>query len=130
MEVCAKLLSHVCRCTEEKRTFLEKVDRDDHVLNLTNKEFRRVRDREISRLMQELPGKLDHAAVVAFEIGHFTFEPLQLVSPGQPSSQQETRFAGSLFAGQKKNASESNKGNSEGLKTSSSYTELYSLLGV
>jgi hypothetical protein len=32
--------------------------------------------------MKELPGKLDHAAVVAFEVGEFPAEHLQVVSEG------------------------------------------------
>ena len=76
MEVCAKLISHVCKCTQKKRSFLEQVRRDDHKLVALNRESRRA-------LEVELPGKLDHATVVAFEVGHFSSEPLRLVSGTQ-----------------------------------------------
>ena len=83
MGVCAKLISHVCKCTQRKRLFLEQVRRDDHNLVALNRESRRAREQNISQHMRELPGKLDHAAVVAFEVGHFSSEPLRLVSGTQ-----------------------------------------------
>ncbi|XP_078354741.1 uncharacterized protein LOC144639309 isoform X2 [Oculina patagonica] len=134
-EVCAKLLSHVCKCTAKKRSFLEQVDRDDHNLAVSNKEFRRARDKEISRHMRELPGKLDHAAVVAFEVGHFTSEPLKLVSKGQAYGQRRRSLFNDIISGLKNNSIrrasvngleqyEMNNGNNP-----DSYTELYSLFG-
>ena len=112
MEVCSKLLFHVCRCTAKKRTFLEQVDRDDHNLTVSNKEFRRVRDREISRLMQELPGKLDHAAVVAFEVGIFSTDPSKQISGRQANGNCRKSLSDELE-----------------MKRCDSFTELYSLCG-
>lgn len=131
MEVCAKLLSHVCRCTEKKRSFLEQVDRDDHNLGVSNKEFRRARDREISRHMRELPGKLDHAAVVAFEVGHFSAEPLKLVSKGQVNGRRRRSLFNDLFSGLRNNRRRSVDGldQYEMSGSSDSFTELYSLFG-
>jgi len=135
MEVCAKLLSHVCRCTEKKRSFLEQVDRDDHNLVVSNKEFRRARDKEISRHMRELPGKLDHAAVVAFEVGHFPSEPLKLESCEQAYGKRRRNLFNDFFSGLKKT---SNRRVSvdvplseyEMISSSDSFTELYSLFGT
>ena len=104
MELCAKLLSHVCRCTAEKRSFLEQVDRDDHNLDVSNNEFRRARNREISRHMRELPGKLDHAAVVAFEVGHFPLEPVRLVSKGQAYGKRRRSLFNDIVSGLKNTA--------------------------
>ena len=134
MEVCAKLLSHVCRCTEKKRSFLEQVDRDDHNLVASNKEFRRARDKEISRHMRELPGKLDHAAVVAFEVGHFSSEPLKLESGRQAYGKRRRSLFSDFISGLKKTANRrlSIDGLSdefEMISSGDSYTELYSLFG-
>lgn len=133
MAVCAKLLSHVCKCTAKKRSFLEQVDRDDHDLVLSNKEFRRARDREISRHMRELPGKLDHAAVVAFEVGHFSSEPLKLVSKGQANDKRRRSVFTDIISGIKstvnRRASVDVLDQYEMVNSNDSYTELYSLLG-
>jgi len=134
MEVCAKLLSHVCRCTEKKRSFLEQVDRDDHNLVASNKEFRRARDKEISRHMRELPGKLDHAAVVAFEVGHFPSEPLKLESSGQAYGKRRRSLFNDFISGLKKTANRRASVGSpldeyEIISSSDSFTELYSLFG-
>ena len=136
MEVCAKLLSHVCRCTAKKRSFLEQVDHDDHNLVVSNKEFRRVRDREISRHMRELPGKLDHAAVVAFEVGHFSLEPHKLESGGQAYGKRRRSMFSDFISGLKKTANSNRRASVDGLSgeyeiisSGDSYTELYSLFG-
>ena len=133
MGVCAKLLSHVCRCTEKKRSFLEQVDRDDHnLVTVSNKEFLRARDKEISRHMRELPGKLDHAAVVAFEVGHFSSELLKLESGGQAYGKRRRSLFSDLISGLKKTANTSVDGPSgeyEMISSSDSFTELYSLFG-
>ncbi|XP_031569154.1 PP2C-like domain-containing protein CG9801 [Actinia tenebrosa] len=76
--LCANLISYVCKCTASKRNFLERVDREE----LRHDPLRRVKETEICRVMKELPGKLDHAAVVAFEVGEFPAEPLKMVSEG------------------------------------------------
>lgn len=137
-EVCAKLLFHVCKCTAKKRTFLEQVDRDDHKLTVSNKEFRRARDREISRLMHELPGKLDHAAVVAFEVGHFSSDHLKLAPGGQANGKRRQSLFSDFLSGIKKNANTSSRrvsvtgaedSQEHEMESYESYTELYSLFG-
>lgn len=138
MEVCAKLLSHVCRCTAKKRSFLEQVDRDDHNLEIvSNREFHRARDGEILRHMRELPGKLDHAAVVAFEVGYFSMEPLKLVSGGQGNGQRRKSLFNGLLSGLKRNVIDRRRASVDVLamdqyetsSSSDSFTELYSLFG-
>lgn len=47
------------------------MDRDNHSPNMGEENIHEARERHISRRTCELPGKLDHAAVVAFEVGHF-----------------------------------------------------------
>lgn len=99
MAVCAKLISHVCKSTQKKRSFLEQVRRDDHNLVASNKEFRRAREQNISQQMCELPGKLDHAAVVAFEVGHFSSEPLKLEPEGQGYGKRRQSLFNDLISG-------------------------------
>lgn len=139
MGVCAKLLSHVCRCTERKRAFLEQVDRDDHKLAALNRDLQRVRNREISRRIHELPGKLDHAAVVAFEVGHFSADPMKLHFPGGKANESRRQssfydiFVGLIRSVSSSSSSSRRASDNEEVEMDSrgsdSYTELYSLFG-
>jgi len=104
MEVCAKLISHVFKSTQKKRSFLEEVRRDDHNLVASNREFRRAREQNISQQMRELPGKLDHAAVVAFEVGHFSSDPLKLEPRGKAYGKRRRSLFDDLISGLKKAA--------------------------
>lgn len=140
MEVCGKLLDHVRLCTEKKRSYLEQVDRDDHNLTALNQRLRRARDKEISRLLRELPGKLDHAAVVAAEVGHFSADPVKLAAGGKANGSRRMSLL-DFISGIRRNtnynrrASASDIEDSRGSNSSNemescdSYTELYSLLG-
>ena len=131
-EVCAKLLSHVCCCTEQKRRFLEQADRDDHSAVNKNKHMRKAREREIARTMRDMPGKLDHAAVVAFEVGYFSEEG---EGQSQPQKVQTKKSLRGMFS---ELISRRNSGSSPGhsepgtpcSEGSDSFVELYSLLGV
>ena len=127
------------KCTEKKRNFLEEVDRDDHNLTISNKEFLRTRDREISRHMHELPGKLDHAAVVAFEVGYFPADFFKTESGAHANKHRHSKV-NSIFSGIKNSIDSGRRasvGDEEMLDeytlTSEdrmdSYTELYSLFG-
>lgn len=104
MGVCAKLISHVCKCTQKKRSYLEQVRSDDHNLVALNRESRRAREQNISQHMRELPGKLDHAAVVAFEVGHFSSEPLRLVSGTQAYGERRRNLISYFISALKKTA--------------------------
>lgn len=142
MEVCGKLLEHVRLCTEKKRSYLEQVDRDDHNLSALNQSLRRARDRQISRLLRELPGKLDHAAVVAAEVGHFSADPLKLAAGGKANGSRRMSLL-NLFSGIRRNINynrrssasdiEDSRGSNSSdeieMKSCDSYTELYSLFG-
>lgn len=80
MEICAKLISNVARRTAKKRQLLEKADLENKDASVKD---RREREKQIVKVMKETPGKLDHAAVVAVEVGEFyPEEPLKLVSKG------------------------------------------------
>lgn len=129
------MLSYACRCTEQKRTFLEQVDKDDHSVDNSNKQLRKVREREIARIMRDMPGKLDHAAVVAFEVGFFQPEAVKPGSKGQVQKEKEKakKGLGDFLSGfpwrRRFSSSSSIKLESSEIK-SDNYTELYSLLGV
>lgn len=129
LDVCVKLLSHVAGCTDTKRKYLEQMNKDDQLLTTTDRRYRRARDREISRHMRELPGKLDHAAVVAFEVGYFSTEPKQ------PEPEQQTngipRPITNFFRrlARKGRSSEEEYSNSIEMVATDSFKELYSLFG-
>lgn len=80
MEICAKLISNVARRTVKKRQLLERADLENK--DITSASDRREREKQVIKVMKETPGKLDHAAVVAVEVGEFFPEPLKLVSKG------------------------------------------------
>ena len=81
MEICAKLISNVARRTAQKRQLLEQADLENK--DITCAKDRRAMEKQIAKVMKETPGKLDHAAVVALEVGEFRHEePLKLVSKG------------------------------------------------
>lgn len=61
-ELCAKLMNFVLKQTSEKREFLEKS-------NLCKKDFEEKK--------KTIPGKLDHATVVAYEVCNFQLKPLR-----------------------------------------------------
>ena len=65
-ELCGALLHHVLRLTNSKRQVLE----DPHLYGRKLRAGeRRRRDAEITWRMSRAPGKLDHASIVAFEVG-------------------------------------------------------------
>ena len=91
--------------------------------------------------MHELPGKLDHAAVVAFEVGYFPADFFKTESGGHANSKHRHSIVNAIFSGIK-NSIDSGRRASVGDEeimldectlTSEdrmdSYTELYSLFG-
>ena len=99
MGVCAKLISHVFKSTQKKRSFLEQVRCDDHNLVASNREFLKAREENIAQQMSQLPGKLDHAAAVAFEVGYFSSEPLRLASGAQPDGRRRRSLFNDIISG-------------------------------
>ena len=67
-ELCGALLQHVLRLTNTKRNVLE--DPALYGRKLRAKERKR-RDAEIVWRLQQAAGKLDHASLVAFEVGRY-----------------------------------------------------------
>ncbi|XP_077981017.1 uncharacterized protein LOC144436179 [Glandiceps talaboti] len=67
-DVCAKLLQYAVNKTEQKRKRLEQMSIDNIQKNPAE---RRQALSEMSSIFKGIPGKLDHAAVVAFQIGQF-----------------------------------------------------------
>ncbi|XP_050405170.1 uncharacterized protein LOC126820977 [Patella vulgata] len=68
-ELCGSLVQHVLTLTDDKRKILENPALYSR-RRLTVSE-KQVRDSEIVRKMASAPGKLDHASIVAVEIGAF-----------------------------------------------------------
>ena len=127
MGVCAKLIFHVYKSTQKKRSFLEQVHLDDHNLGELKRELRRARERNISQQMRKLPGKLDHATVVAFQVGHFSSEPLRLLPAGQASSKRRGSLLSDLFSRLSNRRTSVDDRLDENVMSSSSdsFTELY-----
>lgn len=67
-ELCGALLQHVLKLTDPKRKILENPDL--YGKKLRSKERKR-RDSEIVSKMSKAPGKLDHASIVAYEVGNY-----------------------------------------------------------
>ena len=90
--------------------------------------------------MRELPGKLDHAAVVAFEVGYFPADFFKTESGGHANSTHRHGIVNTILSGIKNSIDSGRRasvGDEEMLDeyplTSEdrmgSYTELYSLFG-
>lgn len=67
-ELSGALLQHVLRLTDSKRKVLENPDLYGKRLKAKD---RKRRDSEIVAKMSKAPGKLDHASIVAYEVGHY-----------------------------------------------------------
>ena len=89
------LVEYVVEVTEAKRTFLERSWRDIDDPDLTPEE-RASKEREIFQLADSYPGKLDHATVVAYQVGtlsensRYTKAKAFLFSPTQRFARKET----------------------------------------
>ena len=57
------------KATDEKRNFLEKSWLDVGIAGIISYEERSEREKEILKMANTYPGKLEHAAVVAYEVG-------------------------------------------------------------
>jgi len=68
----------------------------------------KIIENDIRRYMKELPGKLDHASVVAFEVGHFPQEHLRVVSEGSNKSRNVLDNLKGIFQGLKGSQPENN----------------------
>ena len=77
---------------------MEDVHREDHGVQELRSQLRTARNKEITRKMRELPGKLDHAAVVAFEVGHFSSNPIRLLGRnGSTSGSRRSSVLTTIF---------------------------------
>lgn len=77
---------------------MEDVHREDHGVQELRRQLRTARNREITRQMHELPGKLDHAAVVAFEVGHLSSNPTRpLERNGSTSGSRRSSVLTTIF---------------------------------
>ena len=63
------LIEHVVKVTEEKRNFLGKNWQDMKYYGYLSEEERASKEKEIFQLADSYPGKLDHATVVAYQVG-------------------------------------------------------------
>ena len=90
--------------------------------------------------MRELPGKLDHAAVVAFEVGHFPADFFKTESGGHANSKHGHSIVNTILSGIKNSLDSGRRASVDDEEmldeyplTSEdrmgSYTELYSLFG-
>ncbi len=67
-ELCGALLQHVLALTDTKRKVLENPDLYGKKLRAKD---RKRRDSEIVSKMSRAPGKLDHATIIAYEVGNY-----------------------------------------------------------
>ena len=112
---------------------MEDVHREDHKVQELRRQLRTARNKEITRQMHELPGKLDHAAVVAFEVGHFSSNPMRLLqSNGTTNGSQRGSFMSrisELVRGVSSRLSDNDKFETDSADCHS-FQELYPLFGI
>ncbi|KAL4229301.1 hypothetical protein ACF0H5_012341 [Mactra antiquata] len=68
-ELCSAMVQHVLMLTDQKRKVLENPEL--YRRKKLSKQDKQRRDSEIVSKMSEAPGKLDHASIVAYEVGHW-----------------------------------------------------------
>ena len=68
-------MNFVVQNTRERRTFLEE-----------NRDFKKE---DFQKRKKTIPGKLDHATVVAYEVGHFQRKPLKLTFQDKQGPKQK-----------------------------------------
>eukprot|EP00731_Ephydatia_muelleri_P018257 Em0011g297a len=68
------IVSYVIDVTTEKRSFLEKSEKELHGPGISEKE-KRDRERSVQKECKSYPGKLDHATVAAFKVGPLVGRP-------------------------------------------------------
>ncbi|XP_028413063.1 PP2C-like domain-containing protein CG9801 isoform X2 [Dendronephthya gigantea] len=78
-ELCAKLMNFVVQNTLKRRTFLE--------------QNRNCKREEFDKKKKSIPGKLDHATVVAFEVGHFQPQPFKLTFHDKQRPQEKKKHS-------------------------------------
>lgn len=66
-ELCSAMVQHVLTLTDQKRKVLENPDL--YRRKRLSEKDKKQRDSEIVSKMSEAPGKLDHASIVAYEVG-------------------------------------------------------------
>lgn len=66
-EICAQLVNFVIANTEKKRKILERVPQSE--LNRMSSKDRKTHNEEIKKELEGVPGKLDHASIVCYEVG-------------------------------------------------------------
>lgn len=77
---------------------MEDVHREDHKVQELGRQLTTARNRETTKQLHELPGKLDHAAVVAFEVGHLSSNPMRpLGRNGRTSGGQRQSVLTTIF---------------------------------
>ena len=75
-DVCTKFVNFVVKSTQAKRELLENEGLDNETLGrLTDKE-RKEKTEELREKLSKTKGKLDHASIVAFQVGHSAERPL------------------------------------------------------
>ena len=68
-EICSAMVQHVLKLTDQKRKVLENPDL--YRRKRLSEKDKKKRDTEIVSKMSEAPGKLDHASIVAYEVGNW-----------------------------------------------------------
>ncbi len=74
--VCAKFMNFVVTNTAKRRTTLEESSLSEEELNQLSSKQRKERSMRIKDLLEPTPGKLDHASIVACQVGYLEPAPL------------------------------------------------------
>ena len=77
--VCAKFMNFALNNTNERRCFLESEGKTDAELQHLSASKRKERTIYIKSQLNTKPGKLDHASIVAFQVGYLNRAPLRMV---------------------------------------------------
>ena len=76
--VCAKFMNFALSNTNERRCFLESEGKTDAELQNLSTAKRKEHSLHIKSQLNTKPGKLDHASIVAFQVGHLREKHLRM----------------------------------------------------
>lgn len=78
--VCAKFVNFAVTNTNDRRLLLEAESLSDKELQQLSATQRQERSKRVKSKLNDTAGKLDHASIVAFKVGHLLQRPFRMVS--------------------------------------------------
>ncbi|CAH1775444.1 unnamed protein product [Owenia fusiformis] len=103
-ELCGAIVQHVTQLTDQKRKVLENPELYGKKLKSRQ---RKERDEKIVASMRQAPGKLDHATIVAYEVGNYHYDDENYDIESSEDEEEDGEEAASMSTSNNSNSSPS-----------------------